>query len=223
MNFLPANRLRLYRDFKALDSNDFHGIVRYFEQHEDGIRALDFDECFECTLAYTNALYATGQHGKHLVMCSHLLEIIIMHNIESRGGENLYERMLHRKASSHYQLHELEQAEHVWRELIKIDPADRIARRFLEKCLLQQTPGWLMKTRAAGVALSLLAAIVIAVELLIVKSFFEDWLFAFQIGHNVVLGVGVGFFAIGESWHAWRCRRSVLRFADRVKRRKITT
>ena len=223
MNFLPANRLRLYRNFKALDSNDFHGIVRYFEQHEDGIRALDFDECFECTLAYTNALYETGQHGKHLVMCNHVLEIIIMQNIESRGGEYLYERMLHRKAASHYQLHEFEQAGHVWHELIKNDPADRLARRFLEKCLLQQKPGWLMKTRAAGVALSLLSAMVIAVELLIVKSFFEDCLFAFQIGHNVLLGAGVGSFAFGESWYAFQCRRNVLRFTARAKRRKITT
>lgn len=223
MNFLPANRLRLYRDFKALDANDFHGIVRYFEQYEEGIRALDFDEYFECTLAYTNAIFETGFHGKHLVMCDHLLEIIIMQNIESWGGEDLYTRVLFRKATSLYYLQEYPKAEHVLRELVKIDPADPLPRRFLEKCLLRQKPAWLMKARAACVAFSLIAAAVIFVELFVVKHFFATWLMPMQIAHNLLLGAGVGFFVVGEFLHAWRCRMAVVKFVERVKKRKITT
>ncbi|MCB0545100.1 MAG: hypothetical protein KDC70_16350, partial [Saprospiraceae bacterium] len=32
MNFLPAHRLRLYRNFKAIESHDFHGLIRFYEQ-----------------------------------------------------------------------------------------------------------------------------------------------------------------------------------------------
>lgn len=220
MNFLPANRLRLYRDFKALEANDYYGIVRYYEQYEDGIQVLDFDEYLECTLAYKNALFETGHHGKHLVMCDHLLEIIIMQNIETWGGEDLYERVLFRKAASHFYLQEYPKAEHVLRELVKIDPADPLPRRFLEKCLLRQKPPWLMKTRAACVALSLLAAVVIAFELFVVKPFFESWLLPMQIAHNLLLGAGIGVFVAGEILHAWRCRRKVTSFSNQMSRRK---
>ncbi|MBV6440474.1 MAG: hypothetical protein EPGJADBJ_02143 [Saprospiraceae bacterium] len=215
VNILPANRLRLYRDFKALGTNDFYGVVRFYEQFEDGIRALDFEEYLECTLAYTNALYETGLHGKHVVMCDHLLEVIIMQNIETWGGEDIYERVLFRKAASLFHLQEYPKAEHVLRELVKINPADPLPRRFLEKCLLHQKPAWLMKTRAACVALSLLAACVIALELFIVKPFFAAWLLPMQVAHNALLGAGIGVFVVGESFHAWRCRKTASSYSKR--------
>lgn len=220
MNFLPANRLRIYRDFKAIEAMDYHGIVRYYEQFEDGIRGLDFEEYFDCTLVYADALFQTGSHGKHLVMCDHLLEIIIMQNIEARGGEDLYAKILFRKAASLYHRQEYPKAEHVLRELIKIYPSEKLNRRFLEKCLLRQKPAWLMKTRAACVGLSLLAATVIAVELFVVKPFFGAWLMPVQIAHNILLGAGAGVFVAGEALHGWRCRNAALSFAEKMRRRR---
>ncbi len=220
MNILPSNRLRLYREFKAIDANDYYGIVRYYEQHEDGIRAFELEEYLDCTLAYTNALFETGSHSKHIVMCDHLLEIVIMQNIETWGGEDLYERLLFKKAASLFQLHEYPKAEHVLRELVKIYPEEKLSRRFLEKCLLRQKTAWLTKTRAAFVGFLLLAAVVIAVEFFVVEPFFPGWLFGFQIAHNILLFSGIGSLAVGESLHAWRCRRAVAKFVARMKRRK---
>lgn len=223
MNFLPANRLRLYRDFKALETNDYYGIIRYYEHFEDAIRTLDFEEYLECTLAYTNALFQTDHHGKHTVMCDHLLEIIIMQNVGTWGGDDLYERVLFQKAVSLFYLQEYPKAEHVLRELIKINPADPMPCRFLHKCLLHQKPAWLMRTRAAGVGLALLAALVIALELFVVKPFIEGWLVPTQIAHNLLIGTSVGVFAVGEMLYVWRCRRIVETFAKNVKKRRATT
>lgn len=220
MNFLPANRLRLYRNFKALEINDFQGIIRFYEQFEDGIRALDFEEYFDCTLSYTNALFHTGNHGKHLVMCDHLLEVIIMQNIEHWGGEDVYAKTLFLKAASLFHLQEYARAEHVLRELVKIYPSDRMPCRFLEKCLLRQKPAWLMKTRAATVGIVLTAAAVIALEIFIVKPFFSNWEKPVIVLHNVLLGLDVFVFVSGEMFHALRCRRAANLFAKRMFRRK---
>ncbi len=220
MNILPSNRLRLYREFKALDSHDFHGIARYYEQFEDDIQTFDLEEFLDCTLAYSNALFETGNHGQHLVMCDHLLEIVIMQNIETWGGEDLYKRLLFKKAASLFQLREYPKAEYVLRELVKIYPSEKLPRRFLEKCLLRQKPAWLTKTRATCVGLSLLAALVIAVELFAIKPFLPDWLFGFQVAHNILLLSGIGVFVLGESHHAWRCRKAVARFSAKMRRRK---
>jgi tetratricopeptide (TPR) repeat protein len=220
MNILPSNKLRLYREFKALGADDYHGIVRYYEQFEDDIQTFGLEEHLDCTIAYANALFETGNHNKHLVMCDHLLEIAIMQNIETWGGEDLYERLLFKKAASLFQLREYPKAEHVLRELVKIYPDEKLPRRFLEKCLLRQKPVWLTKTRAACVGLSLLAALVIAVELFVVKHFFPDWLSPLQVGHNVLLFSGIGIFAFGESLHALRCHKAVARFVEKMRRRK---
>lgn len=220
MNFLPANRLRIYRDFKAMDTHDFHGVVRYYEQYEDGIRALDFEEYFDCTLAYTHALFETGNHGKHLVMCDHLLEIVIMQNIGTWGGEDVYNKLLFKKAASLFRQHEYGLAEYVLRELLKIRPCDKPARRFLQKCLYRQKPTWLLQTRAACVLLSLLAAGIIALELFVVKPFFAVWLKAVQIAHNLFLVAALTVFAVGETLHYWYCRGAATSFATKMKRRK---
>lgn len=220
MNFLPAHRLRLYRNFKSLEGNDLYGIIRFYEQFEDGIRTLDFEEYFDCTLAYTNALFQTGDHGKHLVMCDHLLEVIIMQNIDTWGGEDIYNQTLFRKASSLFYLHEYAKAEHVLRELVKIRPADKLPCRFLEKCLVRQKPAWLMKTRAATVAIVLFTAAVIAVELFVVTPFFESWVPAFQTAHLVLMGLGIFVFVAGEVFHALRCHYSASSFAQKMFRRK---
>ena len=61
MDYLPAQRLKLYRNFKAIDAVDYHGIVRFFERFEDGIRTLDDNEYFDCAFRYTEALFEIGQ------------------------------------------------------------------------------------------------------------------------------------------------------------------
>ena len=220
MNFLPAHRLRLYRNFKAIESHDFHGLIRFYEQFEEDIRALDFEEYFDCTQAYTLALFHTGNYGKHVVMCDHLLELIIMHNIDTWGGEDVYAKTLFLKAASLFQQQEYPHAEHVLRELVKIYPSDRVPCRFLEKCLLRQRPSWLMKTRGATVGLVLLSAAVIAVELFVVTPFHEAWIDPVRLLRNVLLGLGIGVFVTGELTHALRCRYAAGAFAKKMFCRK---
>ncbi len=220
MNFLPANRLRLYRNFKAIEVSDFHGLVRYYERFEDGILALDFEEWLDCTLAYTDALFETGNHGKHLVMCDHLLETLIMHNIENWGGEDLFARTLFKKAASLYHLQEYAKAEHVLRELIKIYPDERVAIYFLQRCLLRQRPLWLFRARAVSVGVLLFAALFIAFEIFVINPFFETYTVWAQWLHNGLLIAGILLLACGESLHAWRSQQGALRFGAQMEVRK---
>ncbi len=173
MYYQPAQQLKLYRNFKSLIVNDFHGIVRYYEEFEDAMQALDFDEYFDCTYTYTAALFETADYGKHVVMCDHLLEIIIMENVDSWAGEDVYAQVLFKKAASLHQLREDAQAEHVLRELLKIHSDDHLARRLLQACLLRRRPRWLLQTRAIAVATLLLGAIAVATELFVVAPFFS--------------------------------------------------
>ncbi|MCC7503684.1 MAG: hypothetical protein IT259_00225 [Saprospiraceae bacterium] len=220
---LPAYRLKLYRNFKALEASDFYGIIRYYERLEDDIRSLDQEEYLDCTVTYTEALFQTGDYGRHLVMCDHLLEFIIMQNVENWGGEDIYTKILFRKAASLYRQQEYAKAEHILRELIKLLPDNRLAIRLFERCMLLQRPTWLFRLRAAALVLLLVSVAVIVAEIFIVKPFFPDYYLGAQMVHNGFLGAGLLVILAGESWHLWRCYRTRAGFVQCVLKKARTS
>ena len=223
MYILPTERLRLYRNFKSIEVNDFHGLIRYFEQHEEGIRALDFDEYLDCTLAYNNALFEAANHGKHLVMCDHLLELVIMQNVDHWDGEDLYHRLLFKKSASLYYLHEYGKSERILREIVNIYPHDRLAALYLNKVLLLQKPSWLFRARALTVAFALLAVVIIALEILAVPTFFPSLLLPMQIAHNLLIALSLASLSVGEAWHALRCRYKTKTFVQQAALKKVAS
>ena len=220
MHFLPAERLRLYRNFKSIEVNDFHGLIRFYEQNEDGIRALDFDEYLDCTLAYTDALFEASDFGKYLVMCDHLLELVIMQNVDQWGDEDLYHHLLFKKSAAFYHLQEYSKSERILREIIKIYPQDRLAAVFLNKALLHQKPVWLFRCRAATVGFALLAVFVIALEILAVPTFFPSLLQPFKIAHNLLIALSLAAISIGEASHSLRCWLKTRNFVRKANQKK---
>ncbi len=220
MYFLPAERLRLYRNFKSIEANDFSGLIYFYEQHEDGIRALDFEQYLDCTLMYTNALFDAADHGKHLVMVDHLLEIVIMQNVLDWDGQDLYHHLLFKKSASYYHLEEFAKSERILREIINIYPDDRLAAVYLNRVLLHQKPEWIFRARAATVAFALLAVLVIALEILAVPRFFPDLLKPMQIGHNLLIGLSLATLTLGEAGHTLRCWLHTRKFVRRAHRKQ---
>jgi tetratricopeptide (TPR) repeat protein len=214
MSYLSHNRLKLYRNFKAIESDDFHNIVRYYEQYENDIQLLDFEEFFDCTVAYTYALFEINSLRKHIVMADYLLETIIMQNIESWNGKNIYTFVLYNKASALYQMEQYESATHILKELIKISPWDTEFTKLLAACYHKRKPVWLSKTRSISVFLFLFSALMIAVEIF-VKPFFATQLVEvqyLQIG-SFVLGIVV--LLGGEFWHHWIGNQKSISFASK--------
>ena len=221
MNYLPAYRLKIYRNFKAIEAVDFHGIVRYYERYEQDIHQLDFEEYFDCLASYTQALYEIGDYRKHLVMCDFLLETIIIQNVETWGGEDLYTRTLLAKATSQYYEQEYQSAEHILKEFVKITPENTLpAQKLWKKCLLCQKPVWLMRIRALGVGILLFTALFIAIEIFVVAPFFSEYHARVQQAHNVLLVLGLFILFAGELRHIWICHHSVNRFVQHARQKK---
>jgi tetratricopeptide (TPR) repeat protein len=220
MYFLPAERLRLYRNFKSIEVSDFHAVIHFYEQHEDAIRSLDFEEYLDCTLIYTDALYEAADHGKHQVMCDHLLEVVIMQNVTQWGGEDLFHQLLFKKAASFYYQQEYPKAERILKEIIRIYPSDKLAALYLNKALLHQKPRWLFQARAAMVGFAFLAVFVIALEILAVPQFFPHLLEPMQQAHHLFIALSLASLSLGEAGHSLRCWFLVRRFVRRAKAKK---
>jgi tetratricopeptide (TPR) repeat protein len=203
MSFLSHNRLKFYRNFKAIETNDVQSIVRFYEQNEHEIQHLDFDEYFDCTVAYTQALFEINSFRKHIVMADHLLETIIMQNIESWDGKNIYTNVLFYKANALYLMEQYTPAIHILKELIKISPWDKSPAKLLAACYHKQKPVWLSVSRSISVFLFLLSAFVIAVEIF-TSPFFPQYLLKAQYLHVTTFILGIVVLTFGEFFHYWK-------------------
>jgi hypothetical protein len=205
----PTYRLKLYRNFKSLHSSDHYGIVRFYEQHEEALYALDLEQYLDCTLAYTTSLFETGDLRRHNVMCDHLIQLVINENIYTWGGEDLFEQLLYKKALASSQLDELPVAIHVLRQLRNIAPSHHGARCLLLDCLLRQMPPTRRRLRAFALLSFLLAALSAGVLGLVVQPFFDAYVPAATFVCAALTLLGGGLLLGGELWYRLRCAREV--------------
>lgn len=221
--FRKTYHSKIYRDFRAIDSRQWHNIIRFFEHHEEDIKLLEFDEYFDMLVAYTNALFETGAYEKHLLMVDVVIETAVGNNITFFQGEDLFNSSLFRKAASCFHTFRLKKAEYILKELLKIDPYHQDGKRFLKKCLRSKQPRGLSNARAFSVLLFFLAALIICAELIWARNFHPEWLQFIHFLRNVVLGSGLLLLFGTTLWHYIRVNRSVERFVKELREKKYGT
>lgn len=211
---------RLYRDFHAIDGRQWHNIVRFFEQHEEEIKMLEFDEYFEILLAYTDALFETGAYEKHLLMIDAVIETAFMNNLNYFNGREIFLHSLFRKAASCFHIYQIEKAEHILRQLLAIEPRHLHASRFLKKCLRSQPPKSIMNTRAIAILLLFMTAFVICVEWLWVRPLHPNWAGIFEKFRYTLFATGMVLLFGSYVWHYFQAEQKVNKFVKHLKLKK---
>ncbi len=221
MQFLqPTYYSKLFRDFKSIDAAAYRDIIHFFERHEQDIRQLDFEEYFEMLYAYVNALFEAGMYRRHVVMADEVIEAAICHNIHLHGQEDVFRKALFRKAASLYHISDYTGAVHILRELLRIDPADADAMALLEKCLHHMENQPLLIFRAGSILLLLLSALVVCVEMLVVRPFYAMHTSWVETLRNAMFAGALVVLALGEGLHRWLVRRQVRTFVATHRQRK---
>lgn len=189
---MPGYYSKTYRELRAIEPTDYHGIIRMYEEREQEIGRLDVVEHFEITVLYVDALFETGAYREHQLMVDLVIHASIRHDIRYVPGreEEMFEYQLFRKAASAYRIGEFATAEHVLRELIRMRPGREVYFRFLRTTLFRRKSGTLQFGRAACIFCMLLTALVVTVNLLVIQSFYPALAPAFT-------GVSIAIFAMG--------------------------
>lgn len=194
--------------------------MRFYEEYESEIKNLDFGAYFEMVTAYTNALFEIGAYEKHIPMADTVIELSVMNNVRFFNGEDVFHKSLFKKAASCYHTHQLEKAEYILRELLRIDPYDDDASMFLKKCLRKMHPAFVQKMRAVAILLFLLSALLICAELLVVNNFFPTYHSLIEFVRNSVFSFGWGVLIAGDVIHRSQANREVDDFVRLQRRRK---
>lgn len=210
----------VYRNFRNIDAVEFRRIVRYYERYEKEIAQLDFEEYFELLVTYTHCLFEIGEYRKHLSTADKVISTSILQNVTAVKGHEVYHSALFRKAASHYNLQEYAQAKHILEELIKMNPYNMLAARLLGRVLRDDKPRYIRHTRASAIFLYLLSALIICMEVLIVKPFYGQYAFSIEIVRNMVFFMGVLVLIGSELFHRWHVYQYVRHFQENVKKFK---
>ena len=173
---MPLHYSQLYRELRAVDPADYHRIIRMYEEREAEIGRLDVLENFELTVYYVDALFETGDYRQHQLMVDLVIHASIRHDIRHVPGreEEIFEYQLFRKAASAFRIQDYATAEHVLRELVAMRPQNVVYLRFLRTTLFRRRTDVLQFGRAACIFCMLLTALVVTVNLLVIKNFYPQ-------------------------------------------------
>ncbi len=212
---------KIYRGFKEIESNEYLSLVRYYEAYENEIKQLGFSEFFELLISYTEALFEVGAYKNHCSMVDIAIEISIVNNIKFYNKKDIYYELLFKKAASFYNLLKYNEAEHILRELIKIDPQNDLSIRFLNKCLQQKKPKFVRNAHALSIILFLLAALLISIELIVVRPLFEASTQLVELTRNSLFFAGVLILAGSEVANRFKVKKHVDAFVVKAIKRKM--
>lgn len=221
MNYSKSTyHTKIYRDFKEIEIGEYRAIVDYYDEFERDIRELDFQEYFEMMVAFVDALFQLGKYQKHLLMVDVAIEASVMNNIKMYQDTDIFHKLLFQKAASAYHTFDLERADHILRELIKMNPKDRISAMFLKKCLRRKQPNFIATSRAISIFLFLTTAVVICADVLIISNFFHQIHPETVILRNVLFGMSIAILVFAECWHRWKVSKEVNDFVKIFRRIK---
>ncbi|KXK39047.1 MAG: hypothetical protein J5I52_09820 [Saprospiraceae bacterium] len=115
-----------YLQYFRLGETAYREKVRFYEEHPDAIASLYYEDKIDIDLDYLICLFEIGRYERFLSKVDAAIEQVIMDNIYEFGGENIYEELLFRKAACLYQIEKYDECGHLLRQLVKINPSNRI-------------------------------------------------------------------------------------------------
>lgn len=176
----PVYFSKLYRDFCSLDVHTPRGIIYFYEKNEKAIGELELKEYFDILVAYTEALFNCEEYEKHILMVEVVLETSIFHNIVLHRKEDIYQKMLFRKASSCFQQSDYQKSSKILGQLCKINPAEAAYVVFLKKSDRLANGNYMQSIRAYTIFCFLLGSLITLIEVLVVRNFYTEYQTPFE-------------------------------------------
>src|SRR6187402_1120725 len=152
---------KTYEAFLAIDVGAYKEKIQFIEENFFKLRDLDSEDYFDIMVLYGEALFETGEYARQAKLADHILEMSIERNIIIHRDQDVYFETLFKKAASLHNLDKIEQAIHILKELVKINPDHESTKLFLINCIIRQKKPAVRPYRNISLLLLLSSAVVI--------------------------------------------------------------
>jgi tetratricopeptide (TPR) repeat protein len=220
MRPLYANRSETYEAFLAIDEGAYKEKIQYIEENFFMLRQLEAEEYFDMMVLYGEALFEAGEYARQAKLADQIVEMSIERNILKHRDQDVYFETLFKKAASLHNLDKIDQAVHILKELVKINPDHESTKLFLINCLIRQKKPTVRPYRNISLMLLLFSALVIALELILVRRLWPSWTAIIEIVRNGLFISGVILLIAGEVMVRYRAVEDVYSFSRETKRKK---
>jgi len=215
-----AEHSETYEAFLAIEQTAYKDKIQYIEENFFMLRELESDEYFDMMVLYGEALFEVSEYARHAKLADHILEMSIERNIVMHRNQDVYFETLFKKAAALHNLEKIDQAVHILKELLKINPEHESTKLFLINCLIRQKKSTVRPYRNISLSLLLLSALVIGFELLFVRSQWPSWTSIVEMIRNGLFICGVILLVAGEVMVRYKAVEDVYSFARNTKKKR---
>jgi len=181
----------IYQEYLDIESGSHHEKVRFYSANKNEIKLLPYKLRVEISLNYVIALFETGDYFGYLQHVDQLLEVVIEENIYSIDGDDIYQELLFRKASSLHNIVDRESADHIFGERYKINSDNKIYQRAYLKNRVDNLRFLGQNIRAALISLFLFSGLIIGIEILFVNNYLPEYSSIFEIVRTGLFFAGI--------------------------------
>ena len=159
MRPMYANRSETYEAFLAIDEAAYKEKIQFIEENFFMLRQLEAGEYFDMMVLYGEALFEAGEYARQAKLADHIVEMSIERNIIMHREQDVYFETLFKKAASLHNLDKIDQAVHILKELVKINPDHESTKLFLINCIIHQKKPTVRPYRNVSLVLLLSSAL----------------------------------------------------------------
>ncbi len=220
MRPMYGSRSETYDAFLAINHNAYREKIQFVEENIFMLRDLDSGAYFDMMVLYGEALFETGEYARQAKLADHIIEMSISRNIIIHRDQDVYFETLFKKAASMHNLDMMEEAVHILKELVKINPDHEASKLFLINCIIRQKKPMIRPYRNLSLILLLMSALVIGIELAFVRRLWPSWTMIIEMLRNGLFLSGVVLLIAGEVLVRYRAVEDVYLFSKDTKKRK---
>jgi tetratricopeptide (TPR) repeat protein len=220
MRPMYPNRSKTYEAFLAIEAMAYKEKIQFIEENFFMLRQLDGEEYFDMMVLYGEALFEVGEYARQAKLADHIVEMSIERNIVMHHGQDVYFETLFKKAASLHNLDKIDQAVHILKELVKINPDHESTKLFLINCIIRQKKPTVRPYRNISLLMLLSSAVIIAIELILVRRLWPSWTMIIEMVRNGLFITGVILLIAGEVMMRYRAVEDVYSFSRNTRKKK---
>lgn len=198
-----------YLDYQLIPSADYRGKIRFFDRYQEAFDYLDDDQRLDVHLDFIKALFEVGNYHRFVQSADPLIEQVIMDNLYEHRGEKVFEELLFKKAAALFNLRQYDAAIKILKSLIKIDKEYLLSKRLLALCIRKRGKAWYDFSKAMAIVLLFSAVSILFAELVIVSSFYLDYLDEVMLLRNALILIASTLLIGRELAMFWWIRKEI--------------